>query len=95
MKLGLVATLLLAMVIGGGCGSSAGDDGLSSSEVKMSSRIDEIAKASGGDWEKVSAADRDYLVKEVAQGSEPSAKMMLQAKAGKLQGGAGGAPKGK
>ncbi len=70
-----------------GCGNNMADDGLTDKDRQAVSRIEAIAKQSGGDWEKVSAADRDYLVKDVSMGSEQSAKMLLQQKAGTLKGG--------
>lgn len=71
-----------------GCGNR--DDGLKPEEQKMATRLDEIVKKSGGDWNKLSPEDRDYLVKDISQGSEPSARMLLQAKAGRLQRSPGG-----
>ncbi|RYG38838.1 hypothetical protein EON81_02600 [bacterium] len=74
-----LATLALA-----GCGSGdISDDGLSATEKQSASRIDQIAKDSGGDWEKVSQADRDYLVKEISMGSEETAKRMIQGRNGR------------
>ena len=83
----LLATLILPAV-----GCSKPDDGLSSQQQEKTNRLDAVAKQSGGDWEKVSQADRDYLVKELSSGSEPSAKMLLLAKSGKLKAGPGGVP---
>jgi hypothetical protein len=74
-----------------GCGQSS-DDGLSKKDQEAGTRIEQIAKESGGDWEKISEADRKYLV-EVSMGSEQSAKMLIYSKSGKLQGTPGGTPK--
>lgn len=68
------------------------NDGMSEQQQEKANRLDTIVKTSGGDWEKVSAADREYLVKELASGSESSAKMLLLAKAGKIKGTPGGGP---
>jgi hypothetical protein len=66
------------------------DDGMSSEQVQKADRLSEIARKSDGAWEKVSQADRDYILKEVTHGDEQSAKMLLLAKAGKLSGNPGG-----
>ena len=87
-------TLVLALSLFGGAGCSQTDDGMKPAEKQMASRLDEITRKSGGDWEKLSAEEREYLVKEVAQGSEQSARMLLQARGGRLKGTAGGPPGG-
>ncbi len=79
---------LAALIVG--CGNNPGDDGISGKDKETSSRLDQVAKASGGDWEKLSQTDKDFLVKDVAQGSEQTAKMLLRNKAGQLSGGPGG-----
>ena len=84
----LFAIALATLVIG--CGDKATDDGLSSKDKAASSRLDQIAKASGGDWAKISQADRDFLVNEISMGSEQSAKMLIQGKAGRLKATPGG-----
>jgi hypothetical protein len=86
-KLFFVAVLAVLLV---GCGDKITDDGLSSKEKAASSRLDQIAKASGGDWEKISQADRDFLINEISMGSEQSAKMLIQGKAGRLRATPGG-----
>ncbi len=85
----LVCVAVLAL-IGIGCGNNMSDDGLKPAEREMSTRVDQIAKASGGDWDKISQADKDYLVKTVSMGSEPSARMLVKAKSGGLRGKTGG-----
>ena len=87
-KLAMLALALLIVAVG--CGPSGGDDGLKKEDVQAASRVDQIAKASGGDWSKVSDADKKYLVDEVSMGSEKSAQMLLMAKSGKLQAAPGG-----
>lgn len=72
-----------------GCNSNnPGDDGIDAKGKATATRVDQIAKASGGDWSKVSQEDKDFLLKEV--GSEQSAKMVLQSKAGNLSAAPGG-----
>lgn len=69
------------------------DDGLKPEERQMASRLDEITKKSGGDWERLTDDDRRYLVQDISRGSEPSAKLLLQARAGRLKGTPGGRPR--
>ena len=83
----LVALSVLALIPITGCGKP--DDGMNAEQQKKTDRIEEIAKKSDGDWNKVSQEDRDYLLKNVTGGSESSAKMLLLGKAGKLGGGPG------
>jgi hypothetical protein len=56
------------------------DDGLSSARQTQAERLDEIAKRTGADWNKLTQADRDYLVNTLGQGSEETAKMILASK---------------
>lgn len=86
-----MSLLVLPLLSTTGCSKS--DDGMSSQQQEKANRLDTIARQSGGDWEKVSQADRDYLVKELSSGNEASAKMLLLAKAGKLTMAPGGGPK--
>lgn len=90
MKAFILATFVAFLV---GCGNNMDDDGLNKGQKQAADRIDVIAKASGGDWDKVSATDRDYLVNTVSAGSEQSAKMLLLGKAGKLKATPGGPKK--
>jgi len=89
MKRILILCLLAFGLVAAGCGNNTDDDGLSSTEKATASRIDQIAKSSGGDWSKVSQDDRDYIVKQV--GDEISAQKLLQNKAGLMKGRGGGA----
>lgn len=89
---GLILLLILPLF-----GCQPADDGIPSAEKKNASRLDDMAKSSGGDITKLSPTDHDYLVKEIAHGDENAAKMMLGAKAGTLgkrPAGAGGPPSG-
>lgn len=83
----LLALLFVAVLFG--CAPS-NDDGVSDKDRQAASRLDEIVKKSGGDWEKISQGDRDYLVNEIAQGSEISAKKLVEGKAGKFNARPGG-----
>lgn len=92
MKIRLIS--LIGLIVVAGCASNdMTDDGLSAGDKQNASRLTELAKASGGDWNKLSQSDKDYLVNDVAHGSEQTAKMLLQSKAGHLDGGAGGSGK--
>jgi PHP family Zn ribbon phosphoesterase len=90
--------LLAALALSVGVGCSKPDDGMKPEEKQMASRLEEITRKSGGDWNKLSEADRQYMVKEIGQGSEQSARMLLQARAGRLRvtpgGPRGGPPRG-
>jgi hypothetical protein len=68
------------------------DSGLKPEQEQMATRLDELAKQTGGDWSKLSAADKDYLVNKVSMGNEQSARMLLMSKSGKLQAHPGGPP---
>jgi hypothetical protein len=70
----------LACIIGG-CGNSGGPP-LDANQEKQASQLDEIAKRSGGDWDKLSDADKKAMIQ--IGGSEQGAKMLLLGKSGKL-----------
>lgn len=74
-------------------GCHGADDGLTDAQHQQADRLTEIAKKSDGDWEKVSQADRDYILKNITSGSEQSARMLILAKSGKLRANPGGAKK--
>lgn len=70
-----LATLLIACaVVVSGCGSG---DGASEKTKEQSSRLNEIQTKTGGDWNKLTEEDKNYLVNELAHGNENSAKMLL------------------
>lgn len=85
----LFAAVAALGLLGAGCSR---DDGLKPEERKMASRLDEITKRSGGDWNKLSAEDRRYLIQDISRGSEQSARMLLMARGGRLRGTPGSAP---
>lgn len=68
-------------------GCSQSDDGLSTAQKQQADRLDEIAKKSGGDFDKLSATDKDYLLKNLADNNEKTARMLLMAKTGGFKGG--------
>lgn len=47
-------------------------------------RVDQIVKRSGGDWNKVSPQDQQYMIQTVGKGSPISARMTFDARAGHL-----------
>jgi len=56
-----------------GCGSGGGE---SAETQKGADQLGDIKKRSGGDWEKLTAADKDFVIK-LAHGSESTAKMLI------------------
>jgi len=67
--------MVIAIAISG-CHSDAGQP-LTESQKQGADRLATISKSSGGDWDKVSQADKDYLIKNVANGDEHTAKMLI------------------
>lgn len=84
----LAASLFAATLTG--CGDGMSNDGVSDKDRAAASRLEDIVKKSGGDWEKIPQADRDYIVNEISMGSEISAKKLVQGKAGRLSAKPGG-----
>lgn len=74
---------LCFLIVAGGCSSAAPP--LSSDQEKQATDLDRIARESGGDWNKVSAADRKIAIQIC--GNEGGARMILYAKAGHAIGG--------
>ncbi|MHB8635928.1 MAG: hypothetical protein ACYC96_05590 [Fimbriimonadaceae bacterium] len=78
-------TIMLAVaapLLFGGCSQSGNAFAPSAADQKTSSRLDSIRKSSGGDWAKVSADDKKYLIDTLGHGSEYTAKMVFGVKAG-------------
>ncbi len=82
LSFGAILLSLGGAVLLGGCGAK---EERSSQEQQIGDRLEQIVKQSGGNWDRLSSQDRDYLVHTVSQGSEPSAKMLLKARAGLLK----------
>jgi len=75
-------------------GCHKADDGMSQEQNDKADRLSKIAQQSGGEWDKVPDADKEF-VKSFTSGDENGAKMLLLGKAGKLGMGAGkGGPPG-
>lgn len=73
----------MAIVFVSGCQQQ--NNGLDKSEQRMADRLTEIARKSGGDWNKVSQADKDYVVNQICHGSVQSAEILVAMKAHKPQ----------
>jgi hypothetical protein len=89
--------LCLACIVAGCSNNGASGPPLNSEQEKQSSQLDEIAKKSGGDWNKLSDADKQAMIQ--IGGSEQGAKMLLLGKSGKIgrhgpPGGPSGGPPG-
>lgn len=57
------------------CSNSS--SGLSREQVQRGERLHEIAKRTGGDWNKLTPDEKQFLVNELAYGNEQSARMLL------------------
>lgn len=79
-----------------GCGEKEPEP--SKETQQQADRLSKIRTSSGGDWNKVSDADKEWLIKEVCFGNEGSAKMMVspppKPNVGPNRGAPPGAPKG-
>ena len=80
--------------IAAGCSNGSSGPPLDASQEQQANQLDQIAKKSGGDWNKLSAADKTAMIQ--IGGSEQGAKMLLLGKSGKIghQGGPPGGPPG-
>ncbi|HVK03543.1 MAG TPA: hypothetical protein VM490_08715 [Armatimonadaceae bacterium] len=76
----VAVALLLSGLCLGGCQPRA-ESGDAAAE-KMASDVNGLAAKSGGDWNKLSAQEKEYMVKEVSHGNEESAKKLLHALSG-------------
>ena len=83
----LLGVCVLAMSAFAGCHSDKSEP-LSTTQTQSANRLADITKKSGGDWEKVSPEDRDYILKNLAYGNERTARMLIAPPPGKA--GAGG-----
>jgi hypothetical protein len=67
-----------------GCGEKPPEP--SKETTQQSDRLTKIRESSGGDWNKVSESDKEWIIKDLCFGNEGSAKLMI-APAGKKPGG--------
>lgn len=77
-----IALVLLAALPLAGCGKNG--EGLDRSQTAMADRMKDIVSRSGGDWQKVSDTDRQYLI-GLANGDERAAQMSFRAQTGGLK----------
>ncbi len=80
MRLLLSGLALLAMGVGmSGCGSSDGEPDAATAKktAEQSDRLQQIQNLTQGDWNKLTPADKDYLVNQISHGSESTAKILL------------------
>lgn len=80
-----VAGVLVAvtLVLFAGCHPAARDQITDPHQQQVMSRVDALVKSTGGDWTKLSQADRDYLIQETGKGQEMPARMVFAARAGR------------
>jgi len=77
-KRSAASALLLIFASSLATGCSQQNDALSTPQGQALLATDRIVKQSGGDWNKVSPADREILIKGPGGGSEQGAKSFLQ-----------------
>lgn len=88
-----LVALPLLIGLGGSVGCRKTDDGLSQAQRQAGDRLSIIAKRTDGDWNKLTAEERKFLIDELSYGNEQSARMLLLAAAGKIGGRPGGPPR--
>ncbi len=71
----LVLAAIAAVVNLRTCSGSSG--GLSREQVQKGDRLHEIARRTGGDWNKLTPEEKQFLVNDLAYGNEQSARMLL------------------
>ncbi|HTQ09728.1 MAG TPA: hypothetical protein VMI31_06620 [Fimbriimonadaceae bacterium] len=69
--------ILLAVVAMGAVACGDRDPGPSAETQKQADRLAQIQQRTGSDWNKLTPDDKDYLVNQLAHGSESTAKMLL------------------
>ncbi len=52
-------------------------DNLPREQVQRANRLHEIARRTGGDWNRLTPDEKQFLVNELAHGNEQSARMLL------------------
>lgn len=85
----LATCFVAALVAAAGCSGGDNYKGPPAETQQKSSRLEDIQKKTGGDWNKLSAEDKDYLVNTISHGSESTAKMLIEAGGQTPQGGPG------
>lgn len=94
----IVLALVATAGIVGGLGCADGGDGLTAEQQGVQDQFEAIMERSGGQWDRLSAEDRDYVVNKLSNGNEQAARRMFEmraerATAAKGPGGGGAAPR--
>jgi hypothetical protein len=79
-----LSLLITSAIFVGGCQQGEGD-GLTTEQVQLGQKSDEIIKAAKGSWDNLSPEDKEYLIKEIGYGDERNARMFFNAKSGNLR----------
>lgn len=93
MTMRFVSVAMAAVFCCALCACGKNDDGLTKEQHDSGDRLGQIAKASDGDWNRLTSSDRDFVLK-MAYGNERSARMLLLGAAGKIGGKSPGRPAG-
>lgn len=80
-KISMILLMAVTMPL---AGCSPQGEGLDKSQTAMADKMSEIVKRSGGDWQKLTDADKKYLV-GLANGDEQAAQMSFRAQTGQLR----------
>jgi len=76
---GILIFVVLATAVGCGCGGHV-DDHMAPADVKAADRIEELARKSEGNFDKLTEKEQQYVL-DAAMGSEDSARLLLKGKA--------------
>jgi hypothetical protein len=72
----IMSSVAALFVVLAGCGNKD-DGGVNATQMKALDRTQQIVQQSGGDWNKVSAADQQYLIQGPGYGNEQTARDFL------------------
>jgi hypothetical protein len=70
------AAVLLSGIALTGCSKT--QDTSSSVQQQQANRLSEITKKTGGDWNKLTPDDKQYMIHDIGQGDEGVARTVLQ-----------------
>lgn len=76
---GVMAAVALALFTG--C-HPARDHFTNPQQAQVMAHVDMLVKSSGGKWDNLSQADRDWIIQNAAHGHEMAAQMIFSARAG-------------
>lgn len=77
LVLAAFAAIILS-ILSGGCSSNNSGGNLTGNEQQTVDKTTVLVKQSGGDWNKLSKSDQDYLTKTIGDGSPGMAKQVLE-----------------